>query len=251
MLTKLKSYIDAVNRGYKIWTGAMIYVASFLFAFKVAATAFTPFLLEGFNFLILIGAGVLSSVVSFLLYKRTPKRFPLWDHFLKLKIRSLYDFLFPPFSTFLMSVALFTFISHFSSPSFQVVWQKSLEEFPEIVENIAFYFVALVVFMLIIFVPPILLLVYGTKKEKRIHFSKSVAIIVSFIYAIVVSYWIRPLDEETMHIFAEKIVIFFLGFIPLHWFFELYIHSIFPIKGIKTFFKEASKKLDEKQKSGF
>ena len=44
-----------------------------------------------------------------------------------------------------------------------------IEEFPEIVENIAFYFVALVVFILIIFVPPILLLVYGTKKEKRIQ----------------------------------------------------------------------------------
>jgi hypothetical protein len=171
---------------------------------------------------------------NFLLSKRFPERFPLWRG-------GFHPFFFiPPYSSFFMSIALFIFLGHFFIPSFQSIWQKSLiEAFPDVVEEMACLFIGGAVVISLIFIPPILLFYRITKKTEKITFQK---VLPTVFLAMIIAYFVGILiDRADFQALAKKLIIFILGFVPIHWFYELFLGSIFPIKSILMLLKKLPK----------
>jgi hypothetical protein len=225
---ELKSLFRTVRTGYEAWTGLLIYGASFLFALEVTFIA-----LKEINWLVLFFSGVAGTFINFLLSKKFPKKFPLWKGGFHIVL------FFPPYSSFFMSIALFVFITHFFILDFQFVWGKSLQALPSVIEEIAFWFAAFLIAVGIIFLPPLLLLYQLTKRTKKITFPK---LLLVSIFSIIIAYGIGILlDKVEFHTFSKKVISLVLGFLPFHWFYELFISSIFPIKSISMLFKKLPK----------
>ena len=223
MQIELKSLLNTINNVYNIWARLLTYGASFLFAFEVTIMAIWKI-----NLLIILVAGFLGAYINFLLSKKFPKRFPLWN----INIRNI---VFPPYSSFFMSAALFIFSGHFLFSNFQIVWQESLTKaLPSVITEIALWFVGAPIALGLIFVPSLLLLIYLTKKTKEITFLKLLPVL---FLSTTIAYFVGALlDNRGFHLFAEKVVPLFLGFLPISWFYELFVSSLFPKESIQVLF---------------
>ena len=160
----MKVFLRAIKKGYKLWIRTIIYIGSYFFAVLVSWWAFS----SEINTQFLIGVGAIGSLSNYLLYKRFAKSYHLWGFLTK--NRFLFDvrliLFLPPVSTFFISIALCIYIGSLFIPSFNQVWQMSLEGLPDIVGFLS-----------------------------------------SFLF----------------FLWSEKFIYILLGFIPIHWIYELFV----------------------------
>jgi len=234
MLKRPHNYLERFKTGFNVWLNLVIYCGSVLFA----AMAFVIVFRKMVNPLAVIGFGVLGCLINYLLSRKLPKRFPLW-HNLKQTLKgfrrvSILLFL-PPLSVFLMSAGLGLFIAGLFIESFADAWQRSLQLLPYVFSELGLYFVLLPVFMVLLFAPVVIILIYVSKL--KIKYPKAISIFLAVIYALFITFLlIKTLGEVDLTEGPSKVMAFILGFIPLHWFFEIFVSSVINDKTKRHFF---------------
>jgi len=171
--------------------------------------------------------------VSYLVYKRFPNRFLKWR--LNNLIGGLFSIFLPPASNFIISVALSYFIFSLLQPGVGLMWKEGPIFSEEIFKGTAAGLIALLITLFgigIVFYISFGLLDNILKRK----FPEATWIYIVFLFINLVGVclvmaiysWAKSKDFDIL-LFKElstKIVKFALGFIPLGWFYELFVGSI-------------------------
>ena len=244
MIKKISEILPLVFKKYRFYARLLIYVCSWLIAVCVSAMAFIK--ASDFLFIIiLINVGIIGALIHFLLYKKFSKRFIVWAYPTKFHFwgRINYGagiFLIPPISSFVMSIALFIFGYSFFDPRIKNFWMGTFTGGSMfIVEAVSIYLV-FVTFMIVFFSVSCWCLSSITEIEKGKKVAKNffsikflvLIFIANLIFYIIFLYIARvgiySITAQPLYDLTAKILILLLGFIPFHWFYELFVGSICP-----------------------
>lgn len=208
------------------WEKLIIFITSIFFSFVVVIEAISN---SGINFIIL---GLPFVFINFFLSKKFPHRFTSWTGSVGIKPSNF--FVYPPFSTIAMSTALIIYLSHFIDIDAEFIWDKSINLLPLILETIGMNLTALPVLIILAFilVGPFYIFYFFYKNKFRAMQSRSKYILLTLflIYSFIVSYLLMSkylLAIDSVKLLAQ-ITKFVVGFIPIHWFYELFIASLKP-----------------------
>jgi len=257
----MEQNIIKIIKECKIFISIIIFSVSILFAYIIlfATILSINYSFDGFMFIIL---GMPLVLLNFLLYKRFPERFASWNHNFKSKMKHDYAGMIslPPFSIIAMSTALIVFLFHFFNQFANMIWMSSLDRLPLLMESVGMYFIKILFFIIFFVVIPIFIFMacmYLSNKifPKLKSFLKNkkfkiLFLILTLIYFLVVIYFLYDFQKngrlENIPELVKMIMSIIIGFIPIHWFYELFIASflsriklitlsqvIFDITGVK------------------
>jgi|GEM_PF-5105262 len=215
------SQIKKIYKGYKTWTELLIFIVSLVFAINTLVVTLLELTKKWNSFLLII---IIAALFIFYNFFSKKKSIP----------------------NIFMGIALFIFIIGFFISDFHLAWQKSLDSiFAATIEATVDFVGITLLFVVLSF--PILLILYSgdlRKKLKENHSFQLIFYILIFIFTGLVFYFSAPILEDqnqNFKFFAEKMIIFIVGFIPIHWFYETIICHFFPERSfIKSYKKIAS-----------
>jgi len=237
----MKENIIKIIKEYMIFINIITFSVSLLFAYIILLVVISSisFSFESLTFIILSMPFIL---LNFFLYKKFPKRFASWNYNFKSTIKNDYIGIIglPPFSIIAMSIALLVFLFHFFNPLANMIWMNSLGRLPLLMESTGIYFIEILFFFIVFMAIPIfMLMVFIYLSNKVFHELNSFLkgkkfkvffLILTLIYFLVIIYFLYDFQRngrlENIPELAKEIINVIVGFIPIHWFYELFIGSL-------------------------
>ena len=226
-MSMLKRRLEYFHVGYRVITGIIIYFGSYLFAINVSMNLFV----SDNNVAPFIVAGLIGSFVNYLLYRFYSKHYHYWYLFKRVRggvdLRSV--FYLPPVSTFFMAVALTAFFANHFFLRYREVWQESLISIPRVVDFIADEMIVLILLSIFIFVFPFLFLRYGFRRwgeGQKVKFLLYSIVFIGIPLSIYIVGSYLKIHKEISIIVMEFLhhgTYIILGFIPIHWIYELFV----------------------------
>ncbi|MEA3293191.1 MAG: hypothetical protein U9P88_01865 [Patescibacteria group bacterium] len=218
------TYIKNIYKTLNFWIEGVVYVTSIIFAFNLVNHSIFH-IRSKVGFILIILGGVFGFLIAVVIYRK------------KINLAKVFEskgIIVSILSKTLTTSALTIFIGKFFIFELESIWQQVFSiNFPEAINQTACYFIAVPILLFSIFVPASLLMLLGIKigKEKKNPFLKYLLILIALIYivaiACLVGYFV---DEQSFRVFSEKIIIFIVGLIFIHWIYELFTPSSFPFK---------------------
>jgi hypothetical protein len=265
-MESFKKFFKWADFGYRTVTGIIIYVGSYLLAVSV----FTKLLISGNAIYLFVFAGLLGSLINYLLYHFFSNRYHYWYLIQKKDSQSnskkyfLGLMILPPVSTFFMSLALTVYGASLFIPTFKNVWEDSLEQLPDIagtVTEIIFQFVGEQLFALIFFGTFLLILIGALKIFGESKLAKNIIYGTLIVGTPILLVWFLVAFDggdkmnqgyKEMQFFVSNnifdhirnYIIVLLGFVPIHWIYELFIAPFRRKNKEFSFPKVSSKKKD-------
>lgn len=184
---------------------------------------------EGWIYIIL---AVPLVIVNFFLAKKFPARFIPWSRRTK---TDSYKAIFAQLGfAMITSTALIVFVFHFFDPLAKEIWSVGLDFLPEIMNE-----AGMRIFALFIFLPVLIALCFLTfygilkllKKKTEIDCHKSLFYLTVAISTILYTYLLAKLIDATVGNeiidYSGKAISIIVGFIPIHWAYEIFVGSLF------------------------
>ncbi|MDO8524116.1 MAG: hypothetical protein Q7R99_00625 [bacterium] len=223
------------SAGYRVWLSLLVYYGSAIFALA----CFIVFLRQGQNlFFPVLGFALAGIILSFGLSRVFPDRFPFWFDVWKIVKRNPRSVLFfPPFSSFFMSLGVVLFVGNFFNTQLKEIWSFCLSMLPFVYLQLG-VFIALPIFLIVAVLPAVLLLIYWPQKFQTKRYEKAFVIFIAIVYCLGMTYLFSyTITNQTGAVdLIGKAIEFFIGFIPLHWVYEILFGSIISKKIKEQFF---------------
>ena len=170
-------------------------------------------------------------IVNFFLARKFPARFISWPQRTR---ADSYKAIFAQLGfAMITSTALIVFVFHFFDPLAKEIWSAGLDFLPEIMNE-----AGMRIFALFIFLPVLITLCFLTfygvlklfKKKTEIDCHKSLFYSIIAVSTILYTYLLAKLIDATVGNeiidYSGKAISIVVGFIPVHWAYEIFIGSL-------------------------
>lgn len=222
--------ISKVHSLTNIGIGAVVYMVSYIFAVILLMFLF----FSGIDITLYVAVGILGSFLNFLLYKMSLSGYHVWSknsfgHDLT-KVPFMFLFI-PPFSIFIMSSSLMVYISSYFSLEAKGVWEEGLYLLPNFLNFITDSIVITGLVMIIILGMFMIIGILQKYKNQKIPINRKrylYFITIGVVVLVMILRFYGSYDEGNIFYVivsqhSRLLLVFFLGFIPLHWFYEIFV----------------------------
>lgn len=220
----IKDACAQIVKVYKSLVGVIIYITSLSYAFGVCKNIYGELIFS--SLIIFVFFGFVGAILNYVLYRRFSKEYHVWGNKevkeSSLGVKAMLVPFIPPVSTFLMSSALSLYIVRLFSEYYKKIWDINSILLPNVLEGFFVNFL----FGFVIFIISFALMVISTYLVSKVFKGDGSGILVLLYLLTIVGsgvlYWFSFENELVVSI-TEKSLYFLIGFIPVHWFYFLFV----------------------------